>query len=225
MNRKKLVVFDMDGTILDTLDDLKESLNVTFRKFGFPERTREEVQGFVGNGIPKLIERAVPAGVQASVQEEVLKTFLEYYQIHCNDLTRPYKGIPELMKWLKEQGCLIAVASNKADPAVGKLCDIFFTGLVDFAVGDLPGQKKKPAPDMVNRVLNTLQIEKEEAVYIGDSEVDIATAKNAGLDCIVVTWGFRDRDLLEKSGGKLFADTTEQVQSILTAAGCTSCHQ
>ena len=219
MNRKKLIVFDMDGTILDTLDDLKESLNVTFRKFGFPERTKEEVRGFVGNGIPKLIERAVPAGTEASVQEKVLKAFLEYYQIHCNDFTGAYEGIPELMAWLKEQGYLIAVASNKADPAVGKLCDIYFDGLVDFAVGDLPGQEKKPAPDMVNRVLATLQIDKEEAVYIGDSEVDIATAGNAGLDCIVVTWGFRDRDLLEKNGGRIFADTTEQVKNILMDAG------
>ena len=188
MKRKKLIVFDMDGTILDTLDDLKESLNVTFRKFGFPERTKEEVRGFVGNGIPKLIERAVPAGTEASVQEKVLKAFLEYYQVHCNDFTHAYEGIPELMAWLKAQGYLIAVASNKADPAVRKLCDIYFDGLVDFAVGDLPGQEKKPAPDMVNRVLATLQIDKEEAVYIGDSEVDIATAGNAGLDCIVVTW-------------------------------------
>ena len=138
MNRKKLIVFDMDGTILDTLDDLKESLNVTFRKFGFPERTKEEVRGFVGNGIPKLIERAVPAGTEASVQEKVLKAFLEYYQVHCNDFTHAYEGIPELMEWLKEQGYLIAVASNKAAPAVGKLCDIYFDGLVDFAVGDLP---------------------------------------------------------------------------------------
>lgn len=219
MKRKKLIVFDMDGTILDTLDDLKESLNVTFRKFGFPERTKEEVRGFVGNGIPKLIERAVPADTEASVQEEVLKAFLEHYQIHCNDLTHAYKGIPELMKWLKEQGYLIAVASNKADPAVGKLCDIYFAGLVDFAVGDLPGQEKKPAPDMVNRVLDTLQIDKEEAVYIGDSEVDIATAGNAGLDCIVVTWGFRDRELLQKNGGRIFADTTEQVKEILLDAG------
>ena len=111
------------------------------------------------------------------------------------------------------------MASNKADPAVGKLCDIYFDGLVDFAVGDLPGQEKKPAPDMVNRVLATLQIDKEEAVYIGDSEVDIATAGNAGLDCIVVTWGFRDRELLQKSGGRIFADTTEQVKEILRNAG------
>ena len=219
MKRKKLIVFDMDGTILDTLDDLKESLNVTFRKFGFPERTKEEVRGFVGNGIPKLIERAVPAGTEASVQEKVLKAFLEYYQVHCNDFTHAYEGIPELMAWLKAQGYLIAVASNKADPAVRKLCDIYFDGLVDFAVGDLPGQEQKPAPDMVNRVLATLQIDKEEAVYIGDSEVDIATAGNAGLDCIVVTWGFRDRDLLEKNGGRIFADTTEQVKDILMDAG------
>ena len=219
MKRKKLIVFDMDGTILDTLDDLKESLNVTFRKFGFPERTKEEVRGFVGNGIPKLIERAVPAGTEASVQEKVLKAFLEYYQVHCNDFTHAYEGIQELMAWLKAQGYLIAVASNKADPAVMKLCDIYFDGLVDFAVGDLPGQEKKPAPDMVNRVLATLQIDKEEAVYIGDSEVDIATAGNAGLDCIVVTWGFRDRDLLEKNGGRIFADTTEQVKDILMDAG------
>ena len=219
MKRKKLIVFDMDGTILDTLDDLKESLNVTFRKFGFPERTKEEVRRFVGNGIPKLIERAVPAGTEASVQEKVLKAFLEYYQVHCNDFTHAYEGIPELMEWLKEQGYLIAVASNKAAPAVGKLCDIYFDGLVDFAVGDLPGQEKKPAPDMVNRVLATLQIDKEEAVYIGDSEVDIATAGNAGLDCIVVTWGFRDRDLLDKNGGRIFADTTEQINNILMDAG------
>lgn len=215
MKQKKLIVFDMDGTILDTLDDLKVSLNVTLEKYGLPTRTKEEVRKFVGNGIPKLIERAVPTETSESVREEVLKSFLEYYQLHCNDLTKAYDGIPELMAWLKENRYLIAVASNKADPAVGKLCDIYFEGLVDFAVGDMPGQEKKPAPDMVKRVLRELNICEEDAVYIGDSEVDIATARNSGLDCIVVTWGFRDKDLLVEQGGKIFADTTAEVKDLL----------
>lgn len=214
--RFKLVIFDMDGTILDTLDDLKVSLNVTLKKYGMPIRTKEEVRKFVGNGIPKLIERAVPEGTDIATKEAVLKSFMEYYQEHCNDLTGAYPGILDLMSWLKREGYLIAVASNKADPAVGKLCEIYFEGLVDFAVGDLPGQEKKPAPDMVKRVLNELHIEQEDAIYIGDSEVDIATAKNSGLDCIVVTWGFRDKDLLIEKGGKVFADSTEDVKAILT---------
>lgn len=211
---KKLVVFDMDGTILNTLDDLKDTLNYALGQYHFPARTLEETRAFVGNGIHKLIERAVPEGTDAQTVEKVFDTFLEYYQIHCMDQTRPYPGIVSLLQSLKEAGLLTAVVSNKADAAVQELCERFFPGLFDFAVGEHEGVQKKPAPDMVQLALRTLGTQASDAVYVGDSDVDLATAKNSGLDSIIVTWGFRDREFLESQGVDVFADTPQKVREL-----------
>ena len=208
---RRLVVFDMDGTILNTLEDLKDTLNYSLARYGLGQRTMEETRIFVGNGIHKLIERAVPEGTDAQTVEAVFHTFLEHYQIHCMDQTKPYPGIVELLQELKKAGCLTAVVSNKADAAVQELCERFFKGMFDYAVGEHEGVQKKPAPDMVWLTLEKLGVKAEDAVYVGDSEVDVATAKQSGLDSIIVTWGFRDRALLEKHGASVFADTPAEV--------------
>ncbi len=201
--KHSLAIFDLDGTILYTLVDLKNSMNFTLKKFGFPERTLDEVRRFVGNGIRNLIIRAAPKGTDEKTIDEMFEVFNEHYAVHCNDNTKSYDGIDELLKKLKEQKVKTAVVSNKADYAVQTLVKKYFDGLFDYAVGEKQGVRKKPCPDSVNEVLRVLDTPKEAAVYIGDSEVDVATAKNAQMDCIAVDWGFRDRDVLINSGATL----------------------
>lgn len=201
--KHSLAIFDLDGTILYTLVDLKNSMNFTLKKFGFPERTLDEVRRFVGNGIKTLIIRAAPKGTDEKTIDEMFEVFNEHYAVHCNDNTKSYDGIDELLKKLKEQKVKTAVVSNKADYAVQTLVKKYFDGLFDYAVGEKQGVRKKPCPDSVNEVLRVLDTPKEAAVYIGDSEVDVATAKNAQMDCIAVDWGFRDRDVLINSGATL----------------------
>ncbi len=201
--KHSLAIFDLDGTILYTLVDLKNSMNFTLKKFGFPERTLDEVRRFVGNGIRNLIIRAAPKGTDEKTIDEMFEVFNEHYAVHCNDNTKSYDGIDELLKKLKEQKVKTAVVSNKADYAVQTLVKKYFDGLFDYAVGEKQGVRKKPCPDSVNEVLRVLDTPKESAVYIGDSEVDVATAKNAQMDCIAVDWGFRDRDVLINSGATL----------------------
>lgn len=201
--KHSLAIFDLDGTILYTLVDLKNSINFTLKKFGFPERTLDEVRRFVGNGIKNLIIRAAPKGTDEKTIDEMFEVFNEHYAVHCNDNTKSYDGIDELLKKLKEQKVKTAVVSNKADYAVQTLVKKYFDGLFDYAVGEKQGVRKKPCPDSVNEVLRVLDTPKEAAVYIGDSEVDVATAKNAQMDCIAVDWGFRDREVLINSGATL----------------------
>ncbi len=211
----KLAIFDLDGTILDTLEDLADAMNYALGEHGYPGRTIEEVRRFVGNGIRKLIERAVPAGLAKEEIDRVHETFSAYYQQHCADKTRPYEGVLPLLERLRAAGCLTAVVSNKADAAVQPLCRRYYNGLFDYAVGERTGIRRKPDPDSVQEVLRRLQVEAADAVYIGDSEVDIQTAKNAGLDSIIVTWGFRDRDYLESQGGRRFVDRPEEIEQII----------
>lgn len=202
-----VVIFDMDGTILDTLEDLAAALNDALARNGLPRRTREEVRRFVGNGIRKLIERGVPAGTGASDIDEVQAAFNEYYRVHYADTTRPYAGIPELIRALRQGGCRTAVVSNKPDYGVQELCNKYFDGLFDFAVGERQGIRKKPAPDSVFEVLKKFRCAPEKAVYIGDSEVDVETARNAGVACVCVDWGYRDREFLVLSGAdKIVSD-------------------
>lgn len=201
--KHSLAIFDLDGTILYTLVDLKNSMNFTLKKFGFPERTLDEVRRFVGNGIRNLIIRAAPKGTDEKTIDEMFEVFNEHYAVYCNDNTKSYDGIDELLKKLKEQKVKTAVVSNKADYAVQTLVKKYFDGLFDYAVGEKQGVRKKPCPDSVNEVLRVLDTPKEAAVYIGDSEVDVATAKNAQMDCIAVDWGFRDREVLINSGATL----------------------
>ena len=207
----KLAIFDLDGTILDTLEDLADAMNYALGEHGYPGRTIEEVRRFVGNGIRKLIERAVPAGLAKEEIDRVHETFSAYYQQHCADKTRPYEGVLPLLERLRAAGCLTAVVSNKADAAVQPLCRRYYNGLFDYAVGERTGIRRKPDPDSVQEVLRRLQVEAADAVYIGDSEVDIQTAKNAGLDSIIVTWGFRDRDFLLAHGAQTLIDTPAQL--------------
>lgn len=207
----KLAVFDMDGTILDTLGDLANATNYALRMNGQRERSIDEVRRFVGNGIEKLIRRAVEDGTGEDVIQKVYQDFMPYYREHCADLTKPYDGIVETMRKLKERGVLLAVVSNKADPAVQILCRQYFDGIFDVSVGEKPGIAKKPAPDMVNEVLGKLGVARHDAVYIGDSDVDVATAKNSGLDEIIVKWGFRDEEFLREHGARRFAESPKEI--------------
>ena len=205
----KAVIFDLDGTLLNTLGDLHASINHTMEHFGFPLHTLEEVKGYVGNGVVKLIQRACPENVGNG--EEVLEYFKADYAVHGEDTTRPYDGIIELLEELKKRGIMCGIVSNKYDGALKRLDEKFFKGYFDVCIGERPEINKKPAPDMVYMALDALGITKDEAVYVGDSDVDIETAKNAGLKCISVTWGFRDRDLLTEKGACIFADTPLEV--------------
>ncbi len=204
---RKLIIFDMDGTILDTLEDLKNSLNYALAEHGYPIRTLDEVRRFVGNGIGKLIQRGCPQTATPDEVKAVHATFLPHYALHCNDHTRPYEGIPQVIATLRAAGYLTAVVSNKADFAVQELCKIWFDGLFDAAVGEREGMQRKPAPDSVFAVCCQLNISVDEAIYIGDSEVDLQTAQNAGMDVIAVEWGFRDRAFLQSCGAANFAET------------------
>ncbi|MGN0354253.1 MAG: HAD family hydrolase [Muricoprocola sp.] len=200
--KKDLVIFDLDGTLLDTLEDLKDSLNYALGVYEMPKRSLDEVRCFVGNGIRKLIERGVPEGTKAEMTDRVQAVFMEHYGEHCEDKTKPYDGIMEMLTKFREEEIHLAVVSNKADVAVKKLCDQYFPGIFDVTVGEREGVRKKPCPDSVREVLKACQIPKEQAVYVGDSEVDIETAKNAEMDAIIVDWGFREREfLLEKGAG------------------------
>lgn len=211
MKHYKLVIFDMDGTILDTLEDLTDSTNYALCVHNLPQRTMEEVRQFVGNGIGKLIERAVPLGTKKELEEQVLATFKAYYGEHCAVKTRPYEGILEVLRTLRERGYLTAVVSNKADFAVQSLVQDYYPGLFDAAVGEKEGVRRKPAPDSVFEVLHLLGIEKEAAVYVGDSDVDLDTAKNAGLEAIAVEWGFRDREFLLAHGARVIVGKPMEI--------------
>ena len=207
----KAVIFDMDGTILNTLEDLKNATNYSLRQFGMPERSLEEVRMFVGNGIRKLVERAVPAGTPKEKIDQILDVFLEYYEIHSADNTSPYPGILELVEKLKKSGIKTAVSTNKADVPAQELGREYFNGIFDLIVGQQDGLKVKPAPDSVNKILSILDIQKKDAIYIGDSDVDVQTAKNSGLDFIGVSWGFRGREFLEKNGAKNIVDNANEI--------------
>ena len=211
----KLAIFDMDGTILDTLEDLTDSLNYALSLSKYPTRTLDEVRSFVGNGLRKLIERATPSGTSKEALEKVFADFTSYYPNHCFDKTKPYSGIIEVIQTLRNQGIKTAVVSNKANYAVQILCKQYFDGLFDFAVGEQEGVQKKPAPDSVNLVIDKLNAKYSDCVYIGDSDVDIQTAANAKIDCISVTWGFRDVDFLTEQGANIIVSSPEELLSIL----------
>lgn len=206
------VIFDLDGTLLDTLDDLTASVNFTMKYMGWNEYTRDDVRRFVGNGIKKLIERCVPEGTKDEEFNIAFDKFKEHYALHSLDNTKPYPGVVLLMRRLKEKGLKIAIVSNKIDSAVAVLKEKFFDGLVDIAIGDRPDLRVKPAPDSCNMALEFMKSDKKTSVYVGDSDVDIQTARNAGLDCISVLWGFRDKDFLISHGATCFAENAYDVE-------------
>lgn len=207
----ELLIFDMDGTILDTLEDLKNSMNYTLRLHNMPERTLDEIRKFVGNGIRRLIEQAVISGTSEDKITEIHMDFMKHYEVHCADFTKPYDGINELIRELRSRGYKTAVVSNKANAAVLELCNQYFPGLFDLAIGETPDVARKPAPDMVNLALDHFKISREKAVYIGDSDVDAATARNSNLDLIAVDWGFRSRECLIEQGAKIIISKPEDM--------------
>ena len=207
-------VFDLDGTLLDTLRDLTASVNHALRWAGMPEHSIEEVRWFVGNGVKKLMERAIPDGLSNPRFDEVYQEFRDHYLHHGLDTTVPYPGIMELLQALKDEGKQIAVVSNKFYKATEELCQHFFGGLVDVAIGEREGIRKKPAPDTVEEALRQLNADRAHAVYIGDSDVDIQTARNSGLPCISVLWGFRNQDFLLAHGATTFVATPNEILSL-----------
>lgn len=207
----KMVIFDMDGTILNTLEDLADSVNFALRVYHMPERTIEEVRRFVGNGIKKLVERAVPDNTPEKETREVFETFQDYYRKHCAVKTRPYEGVIETIQALRKNGIRTAVVSNKADYAVKSLCEEYFYGLFDVAIGETEDRRRKPYPDSVYAALEQVHLELEEAVYVGDSEVDFQTAKNAGMDVIMVGWGFRDEGYMKEQGAEFVIHNPNEI--------------
>lgn len=205
-------VFDLDGTLLSTLGDLAASCNHALRANGMPERTIDEVRRFVGNGVKKLMERAIPGGLDNPLFEKTFADFRQHYMHHNLDTTCPYTGVMEMLESLRSRGKKVAVVSNKFYAATQALCKHFFGDLVDVAIGEREGIRKKPAPDTVNEALAQMNVGKERAVYIGDSDVDIMTANNCGMPCISVLWGFRDYDFLVEHGATIFVTSPLQLK-------------
>ena len=208
-------IFDLDGTLLDTLQDLADSTNYALALHRMPARTAEEVRRFVGNGVGLLIHRAVPQGTDPELENQVLKDFRAHYLINMEHKTAPYPGVLELLDQLRAAGIHTAVVSNKFDGAVKGLCQAYFGDRVEVAIGESQGVARKPAPDTVFRALAELGAQAEGAVYIGDSDVDIQTAKNAGLPCISVSWGLRDQDFLSAHGAATIVATRAELARLL----------
>lgn len=209
------IIFDLDGTLLNTLADLAAATNHALAEHKLPQRTTDEVRRFVGNGIRKLIERAVPADTPAELQEEVFSSFNRYYKQHCADSTRPYEGVPQLLQQLRTAGCRTAIVSNKADYGVQALAKQYFDGQLDAACGERAGITKKPAPDMLLAIMQQLKAEPASTIYIGDSDTDLDTARNAGVACIGACWGFRGRAFLEAHGAKLLAENVGDIWELI----------
>ena len=211
MNSEKTVLFDLDGTLLNTLGDLTASTNAAMEKMGFATHTLDDVRRFVGNGIGLLIARSIPGGKENPKYEETLQVFREHYGAHCLDTTQPYPGVMEMLHQLQANGVKMGILSNKADFAVKSLCQRFFGPLVPVAVGERPGVRRKPAPDAVLACMEELKSDAAHTVYVGDSDVDIETARNAGLRCLSFTWGFRDRAFLLEHGATTLVDTPKAL--------------
>ena len=215
MKKKDTFIYDLDGTLLNTLDDLRDSVNAVMKKYGYPQHSLEQIRTFVGNGIGKLMERSVPGGRENEQFEQAFADFKSYYTDHCQIKTKPYDGVVDLMKCLSEQGFKLAIVSNKNDAAVKELNEIYFSRYTNAAIGERKGVRRKPAPDSVYAALDQLGSDIEKAVYIGDSDVDYETAVHCGMDCILVSWGFRDRELLESFDGAVVVDRCAEIRELL----------
>ena len=218
MRKYDTILFDLDGTLLDSLEDMKDSVNYVMRQFGFPEHTLEEVRSFIGNGIRKLIERSVPEGTDAETCESALAMYRAYYNDHCMVKTRPYSGISELLQSLKSDGYRLAIVSNKNEEAVKLMRRHYFDQTIDIAAGQTDSIPKKPDPAMVSAALTALDSSPKRAVYVGDSEVDIQTAKNSGLDCIICLWGFRSEEFLLEHGAEMTVRDAGELEAALRAS-------
>ena len=222
MKHYKTIIWDLDGTLMDTLQDLMDSVNFALRQNGMPERTCQEVRSFVGNGVRRLIDLSVPKGTEVALADKVFADFKSHYIVHCQDQTGLYEGIAETLQELKRRGIRMAVVSNKLQPGVTELFNaqvrtvgredtICLKDYVEVAIGERPELVRKPAADMVNKAFEEMGIDRTDAVYVGDSEVDLATAKNAGLPCISVLWGFRDKDFLIGQGAEMFIERPAEI--------------
>ena len=209
------IIFDLDGTLLNTLEDLTDSVNFALQFFHLPKRTMQEVRSFVGDGVELLMERAVAGALPEEKKKECLATFKRHYSKNMNCKTKPYDGILDLIEVLLEKDCRIAIVSNKFDSAVKELNADYFKGMFPVAIGSSDIIEKKPAPDSVLEALRQLGSRLENALYVGDSDIDVITARNAGLPCVGVTWGFRDERLLRSMGAEYIIHTPEQLLSIL----------
>lgn len=211
---KKAILFDMDGTLIDTLDDLGAALNYTLGRLGFPLKTRNDVQNYVGNGIATLVELALPKDKKGK-KEEATKIFKAYYKEHLADKTTPYDGIVELIKTLKQKNYRLAVISNKIQNALDELVNHFFGDNFEFVIGLRADINKKPAPDSVFLALKTMNIDINDALYVGDSDVDLLTARNAKIDCVSCSWGFKTREQLLSYGASLIIDNPAELWKLL----------
>lgn len=221
MKKYRAVVFDLDGTLLNTLEDLTDSVNAALAAFGQPQKTIEQIRTYVGNGIRNLMKRSVKDGEANPDFEKIFQKFREHYKEHCQDKTKPYDGIRDLLRTLKAEGIKMAIVSNKADFAVKELNEYYFKGFDMTAIGEREGIARKPAPDSVFQALQELGVSSDQAVYVGDSEVDLETAKRAGLPCISVLWGFREEELLKEHGAEHLARTADDLCSLLEMILCT----
>jgi len=205
------ILFDMDGTVLDTLQDLWASTNAVLRELGHPERSLDDIRSYVGNGAMNQIRRAMPKGSSEAELADALARYQAHYAVHCRDHTKPYDGLMPVLRQLRAAGKKLAVVSNKPDRAVKLLSAEHFGALMHVSIGETPTLRRKPAPDTVDAALAALGMPKEGAVYVGDSEVDVETAKNAGLPLIAVSWGFRGRAALEAAGAETVIDRPEEL--------------
>lgn len=214
------VIFDLDGTLLNTLEDLGDSVNFALKSFGYPTRTYEEVRSFVGNGVKDLVTKAVPNGTDEDTILKCLQVFKDHYKTNMQNKTAPYNGIMNLLEELNSRGIKLGIVSNKYDFGVKNLNKYYFKDLIPVAIGEREGIRKKPAPDTVLTAMKELGSQRETSLYVGDSGSDMITAQNAGMKSIGVTWGFRDADSLRESGADFLVDSPEQLLNIIENENC-----
>ncbi len=212
----KAIIFDLDGTLINTLEDLCDSVNHVLLSHGMPKRNIDEIRSFVGNGIPKLIERSVPDGTSTDTVSQCTKEMMAWYKDHANIKTAPYKGIREITEYLNSIDIKTAVVTNKAESAANALCDEIFGDVFTCVIGDNGENPLKPAPDNVYRAMNAMGTDEHSTLYVGDSEVDMQTAANAHLDSVGVLWGFRDEDVLKRNGAKYIISTPDEIKQFVT---------
>lgn len=217
---KKLIIFDLDGTLIDTLDDLKNAVNHALKTRNWPLKSKEEVRNAIGNGVGKLVERCLPKEANKEDYLELLSIFKAYYETNYNVCTKPYNGVKELLVKLKNEGYLLAVCTNKIDDVAHELVETFYPNLFDYIQGEVEGLKKKPAPDMINKILNHFNLNKEETIYIGDTDVDMATAINSNLDYLIESYGYRTKEELKiLCPNSIVLDSTEKIFEYIKKLG------
>ena len=215
MKQYKGIIFDLDGTLLDTLDDLKDSMNTVLKRHGFPLITHKEAASFLGKGSAVFLQKSLKKPVSETEFLSYLEEYKAYYKNHMEDKTKPYKGVEDMLYSLQKEGIKTAVVSNKFDRAVKGLCEKYFSGLLDFAVGEGNGLSPKPSGDMLEKAAERMYIDLQDCVYVGDTEVDIATAKAVPMHCISVTWGFRSKEQLLGNGAKRLAENIKELREML----------